>query len=361
MDRIIKNVLKKIELSGFEAYLVGGYVRDYLLGVKTLDVDICTNALPKDLHVMFPNNANSNSYGGFNLKIKNYNIDITTYRKELNYDNRRPTEMIYINDLHQDVIRRDFTINAVCMNKDEKITDLVNGINDINNRIIKMIGNVDEKIKEDPLRILRAIRFSCVLNFDLDDELKESIRKNYQLVKTLSDTRIKQEINKMLMSKNFLKGLNLLQEYKILDLLEIYYDDITYVNDLSGMWAQLKFSKSYSFTKQEITNIINIRQIIRGSVIDRKTLFNFGLYTNLVAADILNIDKKNVHKMYNRLSIRTMNDLDITNNEIIEILDIKPSKIIKEIKNELIDNILENKLINKNKELKKYILNRKEL
>jgi len=121
MDKIIKNVLKKIEDAGFEAYLVGGFVRDYLLGIKSLDVDICTNALPKDLHQMFPSNSNSNTYGGFNLKIKNYNIDITTYRKELKYDKRKPTEIVYIDKLEDDIVRRDFTINSVCMNKEEKI------------------------------------------------------------------------------------------------------------------------------------------------------------------------------------------------------------------------------------------------
>ena len=99
MDKIIKNILKKLEDNNFKAYLVGGYVRDYLLGKNSLDVDICTNALPKDLHEIFPINSNSNNYGGFNLNIKKYNIDITTFRKELSYNNRRPTEIVYIDSL----------------------------------------------------------------------------------------------------------------------------------------------------------------------------------------------------------------------------------------------------------------------
>lgn len=361
MDKIIKNILKKIEDAGFESYLVGGFVRDYLLGIKSLDVDICTNALPKDLHKLFPNNSNSNTYGGFNLKVKAYNIDITTFRTELKYDNRKPTEIVYINKLEDDIKRRDFTINSICMNKDEKIIDLVNGINDLNNRTIRMLGNIKERLTEDPLRILRAIRFATILDFTLDENLAFEIKNNYELVSTLSITRIKQELNKILLNKNYLKGLNLLKEYNILKILDIKFDEITYVNDICGMWAQLETTRNYAFTKQEITNIINIRQIISDGNINEKNLYKYGLYVNLVAAEILHINKKQVNKLYNDLPIKSLNDLDITNNEIIELLEIKPSKIIKEVKEELVNLILENKLKNKNSELKKYILKRKEM
>jgi len=361
MDKIIKNILKKIEDNGFEAYLVGGFVRDYLIGIKSLDVDICTNALPKELHKIFPGNSNSNSYGGFNLQIKGYNIDITTYRKEIKYDNRKPTEIVYLDNLKEDIIRRDFTINSVCMDKSEKIIDLLNGIEDINNRKIKMIGNINERLKEDPLRILRAIRFSSVLDFDIDENLYNEIKNNYELVSSLSNTRIKQEINKILLNKNYKKGLSLLKELKILDILEISYDEIEYVNDICGMWAQLETSKNYSFTKQENTNIINIRQLISNGNIGINELYQYGLYTCLVAGEILNIDKKNINKMYNKLPIKSINDLEITNNEIIELLEIEPSKKIKEIKANLVTLILEGNLKNKNSELRKYILNRKEM
>lgn len=361
MDKIIKNVLNKIEASGYEAYLVGGFVRDYLLGIKSLDIDICTNALPKDLHKIFPNNCGSNIYGGFKLKIKNYNIEITTYRKELKYNNRKPTEVIYVNNLEEDIIRRDFTINSICMNKNEKIIDLVNGIDSLNNREIKMLGNINKRIHEDPLRMLRAIRLASILDFNIDKNLEVEIKNNYKLINTLSEIRIKQELNKILLNKNCLKGLSLLREYNILDLLEISYNEICYVNDICGMWAQLKTSKSYAFTKQEITNIINIRQIISEGIINNKTLYKFELYNSLVAGEILNISKKSINKMYNKLPIKSESDLQITSNEIINLLNIKPSKKVKEIKNELIDLVLTNKLKNQKSELKKYILKRKEM
>lgn len=357
MDKILKNILKKINDNGFEAYLVGGFVRDYLLGIKTNDVDICTNALPKDLYKLFPNsNNNSNNYGGFNLKIKEYNIDITTYRKELKYDKRKPTELVYISDLSEDIQRRDFTINTVCMDKDEKVIDLVNGINDINNHLIKMIDNIEDRLREDPLRILRAIRFSCILNFDIEEELLKEIKKNYKLVSTLSDIRIKSELTKILLNKNFYKGLELLKETKILELLDIKYDEITFVNDICGMWAQLDTPKNYAFTKQENRNIINIRKIIKNGIIDNKVLFNYDLYSSLVAGEILNIDKKVINKMYNKLPIKNEMDLDITSKEIMELLNISPSKELNKIKLNLINNILDGKIKNKNSELKKFLL-----
>ncbi len=362
MDKILKRILSTIENAGFEAFLVGGFVRDYLLGIKTFDVDICTNALPKDLHELFPNNNNSNNYGGFNLQIKGYNIDITTYRKELKYNLRRPTEIMYINDLNIDVLRRDFTINAVCMDKNEKIIDLVNGIDDINNHLIRMVDskNIKNRLEEDPLRILRAIRFASVLNFDIEENLYKEIKENYQLVKTLSNTRIKSELTKILLNKNYQKGLKLLKNLKILDLLNISYDDVVYVNDICGMWAQLNTPQSYTFTKQENRNIISIRQIINKGIIDNKVLYKHGLYNSLVASDILNINKKDINVMYEKLPIKSANDLAITNEEIIHLLDILPSKKISDIKNEMINLILEEKLKNDNKILREYVIKRKE-
>lgn len=360
MDKLIKDILKKLEDNGFEAYVVGGYVRDYLLGKKSLDVDICTNALPKDLHKIFPINNNSNNYGGFNLNIKNYNIDITTYRKELKYDKRKPTEIEYINSLDEDILRRDFTINSICLNKEGKIIDLVNGIEDLNNHVIKMLGNIKERLNEDPLRILRAIRFSCILGFKLDEELYQEIKNNSELVTSLSEVRIKEEITKILLNKNYLKGLRLLKELDILDKLDIdYNEDITYVNDICGMWAQLKFNKNYSFTKQENINIINIRQIIERGIINNKVLYKYGLYNSLVAGEILSINKNIINKMYNKLPIKSEKDLEISNEEIINILNIEPSKRIKEIKQKLINEILNNNLKNRNSDLRKYIINEK--
>ena len=357
MDTIIKKVLNEINSSGYDAYLVGGFVRDYLLGIKSLDVDICTNALPKDLIKIFPS-SNHNNYGSFNLKIKNYNIDITTFRKELKYAKRKPIEIKYINSLEEDIKRRDFTINAICLDKKEQVIDLVGGVNDLNKRLIRMIGDNHQKIVEDPLRILRAIRFASILNFKIVDELEEEIKKNYQLVSTLSNKRIKDELTKILLNKNFLVGLNYLKDFKILDILEISFDDITYVNDISGMWAQLKINRDFEFTKQEKRNIINIRQIISEGKINYQTLYKYGLYNSLVAGEILNINPKLINKMYHKMPIKDGKDLQISNEKILSITN-KKKEDLNRIKKDLVNLILNQKINNNYKEIKKYLINYK--
>lgn len=356
MDKIIKNVLNELDRHGFESFLVGGYVRDTLLGIKTFDVDICTSALPKDIHAIF--SICSNNYGGANLKLDNLNIDITTFREDGTYTNRHPEEVKYITDLKTDLKRRDFTINAICMDKNDKVIDLLDGVDDLNNRVIKMIGNPDERLKEDPLRILRAIRFATVLDFAIDEKLMLSLKENASLVSTLSGVRIKEELDKILSSPNFKKGLKLLDDLGISKLIGLSYGDVFYTNDLMGMYAQVKVAK-IPFTNNEKSNIIRITEVVKKSVVNYETLFNYGLYINTVAGRILNIDIKKINQMYKKMPIKDRSDIAISGDEIIDILKIKPGKVVSEIYSELITEILSGRLKNKKGDIKKYLLKRK--
>ena len=186
------------------------------------------------------------------------------------------------------------------------------------------------------------------------------LESNSSLVNNLSKQRIKEEITKILLHKNFKKGLNLLNDLGILKLLNISYQEINFVNDICGMWAQLEYPSNFPFTKQEIRNIINIRQIMEDGKVDNHTLYTYGLYNSLVASDILNINKDNINKMYQKLEIKNEKDLDISSEEIMELLHIGPSKKIKEIKNAIINLILEDKLKNNKNDIKEY-LKRKEM
>ena len=290
MEKNVKKILETLENEGYQAYLVGGYVRDYLLGVTSFDVDIATDALPKDIHRIF--NSSKNNYGSVNIKVDKLNVDITTFRKDLNYVNRRPSKVVYINNLKEDLERRDFTINAICMNKNGKIIDLLNGCKDLDRRTIKMIGSIDVKLKEDPLRIMRAIRFACILDFKIEDELYEKIKEYSYLVGDLSKERIKNELDKILISKNYKYGLELMKDTKISEVLEINYDDINYVDDLLGMWAQVKVL-NIPFTNVEKGNIIKITEVLDFGKIDNEILYKYGLYISRVAGKILNYRLKN--------------------------------------------------------------------
>ena len=354
MEKNIKKILETLENEGYQAYLVGGYVRDYLLGVTSFDVDIATDALPKDIHRIF--NSSKNNYGSVNIKVDKLNVDITTFRKDLNYVNRRPSKVVYINNLKDDLERRDFTINAICMNKNGKIIDLLNGCKDLDRRTIKMIGSIDVKLKEDPLRIMRAIRFACILDFKIEEELYEKIKEYSYLVGDLSKERIKNELDKILISKNYKYGLELMKDTKISEVLEINYDDINYVDDLLGMWAQVKVL-NIPFTNVEKGNIIKITEVLDFGKIDNEILYKYGLYISRVAGKILNIKTTKISKMYNKLPIKPREDIDITSKEISSIVGVGEviGETYKIIEKEILNYILKNK----KSEILKYLEKRK--
>ena len=354
MEKNIKKILETLENEGYQAYLVGGYVRDYLLGVTSFDVDIATDALPKDIHRIF--NSSKNNYGSVNIKVDKLNVDITTFRKDLNCVNRRPSKVVYINNLIDDLERRDFTINAICMNKNGKIIDLLNGCKDLDRRTIKMIGSIDVKLKEDPLRIMRAIRFACILDFKIEDELYEKIKEYSYLVGDLSKERIKNELDKILISKNYKYGLELMKDTKISEVLEINYDDINYVDDLLGMWAQVKVL-NIPFTNVEKGNIIKITEVLDFGKIDNEILYKYGLYISRVAGKILNIKTTKISKMYNKLPIKSREDIDITSKEISSIVGV--GEVIGETYKIIEKEILNYRLKNKKSEILKYLEKRK--
>lgn len=354
MEKNIKKILETLENEGYQAYLVGGYVRDYLLGVTSFDVDIATDALPKDIHRIF--NSSKNNYGSVNIKVDKLNVDITTFRKDLNYVNRRPSKVVYINNLKDDLERRDFTINAICMNKNGKIIDLLNGCKDLDRRTIKMIGSIDVKLKEDPLRIMRAIRFACILDFKIEDELYEKIKEYSYLVGDLSKERIKNELDKILISKNYKYGLELMKDTKISEVLEINYDDINYVDDLLGMWAQVKVL-NIPFTNVEKGNIIKITEVLDFGKIDNEILYKYGLYISRVAGKILNIKTTKISKMYNKLPVKSREDIDITSKEISSIVGV--GEVIGETYKIIEKEILNYRLKNKKSEILKYLEKRK--
>ncbi|MBQ6841138.1 MAG: hypothetical protein IJO63_03385 [Bacilli bacterium] len=355
MDKIIKNILKKIENEGYEAYIVGGFVRDLLLGKPSYDVDICTNALPMNLKQIFGLTQNSNGYGGFNLKIKKYNIDITTYRKEKKYNNRRPVEVEYINNLFEDIKRRDFTINSFCMDKNGNIIDLLNAREDLNKKEVKIIGEADTKFEEDPLRMLRAIRFATILDFEIERETYKSICRNSDLVGLLSSERIKEELSKILCSEHALRGLQILNKTGIDKVIGLSYNNVVFTSDILGMWAQIDCSK-VKFSKTESDNISKIKTLVKIGKIGNFELFNYGLYLCLVAGEILGISHQVVNKRYKVMPIKSMKDIDITGSEIIKLLNVEPGKLISDIITDVKIEILNVRLKNKKYEIKKYIL-----
>jgi tRNA nucleotidyltransferase/poly(A) polymerase len=173
-------VLKKISDASFEAYIVGGAVRDFLMGNPVHDIDIATNAKPEDLITIFEE-VDLTSVAYFSVKViyKTVIFEVTTFRKDICYiDHRHPTIEI-VPTLEEDLSRRDFTMNAIAMDKNQNIIDLYHGVLDIQHRQIKMIGNPELRFAEDGLRVLRAIEFSSRFNFTLEDQILDSFKTDY--------------------------------------------------------------------------------------------------------------------------------------------------------------------------------------
>lgn len=204
-------ILNIINDLGYESYIIGGYPRDLYLGIENPDIDMCTNAKYEDLKDTFE--ITSNNFGSMTLIYKNNKYEITTYRKEYEYEkNRFPKKIEFVKTLEEDLQRRDFIINTLCIDKDGNYIDLLGAIKDLDNKIIRCVGNSNLKISEDILRSLRAIRFATILNFEIDETLKQSIKKYNYLLDNLSDKRKKEELDKILNSNNKDYGLSLIKE-----------------------------------------------------------------------------------------------------------------------------------------------------
>ena len=262
-DKAIE-VIKLIEKKGFKAYIVGGYVRDIYLSINSTDIDICTSAKPMDLVKIFKKNIIiDEKYGSVKLEYKKYYFDITTFRKDIQYkDNRRPSEIEYVDDLESDLDRRDFTINTMCMDSNGNIIDLFNAKKDIADRIIKAVGDPYKKIEEDSLRILRAVRFACTLNFKIEKNLEKAIKKNIKSIINLSFHRKKEELNYIFRSNNYENGINIIHKYKMDKYLGIKFNNLKKTSDVLGMWAQIKYSDEYPFSRLEKETIKKIRELL---------------------------------------------------------------------------------------------------
>lgn len=353
-------LLKKIEDNGYKAYIIGGFVRDYILGVESNDIDICTNAKPKDIHKIFKNSCLPNEdYGSVTVIVKNIRYEITTFRKEYSYvGNRKPNDFEFIDDLYEDLKRRDFLINTLCIDRFGNILDILNGRKDLDNGVIHTVGNSYNRFTEDAFRILRAIRFATTLNFELSCDIKNSILETRNLLKNISYERKREELDKIFTSTNVLYGVSLLIELgldKILDIPNL--SKVKNFDDLMGVWAQLDvLTNTYRFTSNEKDLIIGIKNVLNMDNYNPLSLYRYGLYANSVAAGIKNLDKKKVTHIYNELPIHNRNDIAINGRDIALALNKEPGGyikvIIKDIENKILYSVLEN-----NKEiLLKYIL-----
>lgn len=360
MNKIEEKALKILTIlheNGYESYIVGGYVRDKLLNRTSNDIDICTSATPKEIIKLFPNTSSPN-YGSINITYKNTNFDITTFRRDIKYqDNRLPVKIKYIKSIKKDLQRRDFTINTFCINKDGKVKDYLNATPDLNTKIIKTVGNPKHRLKEDSLRILRAIRFATILDFDIEDKTKHYLTEYAPLLKNLSYQRKKQELDKIFTNQRKEKGIKLLMNLNIAEHLDLpNLNDITPCDDLIGIWTQANVDDIYPFTKIEKMQMKKIREILNQDIHNPYTLYSNDLYNLTVAYQIKKENISKLNELYQNLPIHSSKEIALNGKDISNLLNKEPGNYIKEIITDLEKQILNGKILNEKKSLEKYIV-----
>lgn len=361
-DKILRviNILKN---EGYEAYIVGGYVRDLLLEKENYDVDITTNATPLQVKKIFKNYLLDEKFidlGSIKFKIDKYDFEITTFRKEHEYINhRKPSKIEYTTLLEEDLIRRDFTFNALCYDGND-IIDLFNGIEDLKNKKIKIIGDPFSRLNEDALRILRALRFSSILNFDIDDKITLAMQKTYKYLDEISfDVKYK-ELKKILNGENLFKTL---KKYKnvfidVFKLNKLDIDKFTSCKDYDEKEALFFYYSDYQIDNKYLKNT-NLT-FLEDKIDLKKKLNKYGVDSiyNLLyfRSNILGQDSKVFLMLKEIISNDECYNLKMLNINGIDLLNINVEKNkIGKYLNLLLDTVIENKCQNSKNELLKYL------
>lgn len=218
----VQAIVKRLSEAGFQAYIVGGCVRDLLLGREPQDWDVTTDAKPEEIQKLFPDSFYENKFGTVGVKTESKDpkltvVEVTTFRAEERYtDKRHPDEVRFVGTLDEDLKRRDFTMNALAMDAAGKVVDLFDGEEDLEDKLIRAVGDPKERFAEDALRMLRAVRFAAELVFEIEEKTREAIQENSAWIKAIAKERIRDELIKLVMSPKPWKGFEILRELELL-------------------------------------------------------------------------------------------------------------------------------------------------
>lgn len=213
----VQSIIKELENKGFESHIVGGCVRDSLRGIKPEDWDVTTNAKPDQIVRIFPKSYIENKFGTVTILTNSKDptlkeVEITPYRVDEEYsDKRHPDKIRWAKTVEEDLARRDFTVNAIAVDFKGKIIDPFLGQKDLKNKIIRAVGRAEDRFSEDALRMMRAARFATTLNFKIEEQTFQAIKKNSSWLKAVSEERVRDELMKIIMAERAAEGVELLR------------------------------------------------------------------------------------------------------------------------------------------------------
>ncbi|MFI3231411.1 MAG: CCA tRNA nucleotidyltransferase [bacterium] len=269
-------ILSVLTQNNFEAFIVGGCVRDYVLGNEPKDFDITSDALPLDIKNIFEKTIDTGiQHGTITVLLNKINYEVTTYRIDGEYvDNRHPESIIFTKNLTEDLSRRDFTMNALAYNPSTGLVDPFGGEDDIKTKIIRGVGDPDKRFKEDALRIMRGVRFASQLDFDIEQSTLTAMQNNAHLIKNISVERIRDEFFKLLNSSyiNKIVLLELSGVYKyFMPELKVIFSNNKILKVLKHLDKSLRFS--YILVLISINfNMKNAQDILSNFRLDNKTI-----------------------------------------------------------------------------------------
>ncbi|MDG4845908.1 CCA tRNA nucleotidyltransferase [Peribacillus frigoritolerans] len=389
MDRLfLKSVpiLELIEEAGYEAYFVGGSVRDYILGRTINDVDIATSATPQEIKRIFPNTADIGIDHGTVLVITDMGTyEITTFRTESGYsDFRRPDAVKFVRSLTEDLQRRDFTMNAIAMDKTGKIIDPFNGKRDLAQKRIITVGNPHERFHEDALRMIRALRFVSQLEFELDQETFDSLKENAQNISEIAVERILVEFEKLAAGSNKIKAFSLLLESGLYQYLPLFSSKKDHLMDLLNLplhqlnaaeiWSIIMIHtkdqeieealRAWKLPLKTIRNVQRTIKLVKSKEPSAIDVFQAGHGITVQAAKVraaLNAGnvsdaEENAHQRYNELIIKQMSDLAVTGTDLLIWHQEKPGPWVKEYLEKILKAVLNEELRNDKEEIKRWLV-----
>ncbi|WP_423798940.1 CCA tRNA nucleotidyltransferase [Neobacillus sp. SAB-20_R2A] len=383
-------VIKRLESAGYEAYFVGGSVRDYLLGNKISDVDIATSATPDEVKAIFPKTVDIGiQHGTVLVLLKNNSYEITTFRTEGEYqDFRRPKEVSFIRNLNEDLMRRDFTMNAIAMDANGSIIDPFDGQTAIKERVIRTVGSPEERFREDALRMMRAVRFVSQLSFHIAGETLLALKKDAHLLDKIAVERKRAEFEKLLSGGNRKKAFRILletqvfeylpglkkQELKIEKLLSYLCDSL----NKKEMWALLlyclelnqqdseAFLRNWRLPVKEMKEIQDILLYAKQRLI--KDWSRYDLYTagseTIQSAEKLYLVLKGINDFdsvkywlntYDHLPIKQRSELAVTGSDIMAWREQAGGPWLKELLTRIEHAVLQDEVVNEKEKIKEWL------
>lgn len=372
-------VLQKIETAGYEAYFVGGCVRDTILGEPIHDIDIATSAYPSEIKAIFKRTVDTGiQHGTVMILDHGTGYETTTFRTESGYqDYRRPDKVTFVRSLKDDLKRRDFTINALAMKEDGTVIDLFNGLSDLQNQIIKAVGNPEERFHEDALRMMRAVRFASKLDFNIEDATLKGITDNGELLTKIAIERIEVEFSKLLLGLNPPKGLqyfidtNLYQycpnlinykgalqkladahNWSIIKNKQQAWSVLIYALQLTDRGQITSFMKQWKLPNDLINHVQKVIKLvdkIKQDDVDNLALFEAGMAavkSAVIVAKFFGCPHHDLVDQFDRLPIQDSHQLAVNGGNLIQQAGIKPGpelgKIIARLQRMVVNGQLPN-------------------